>query len=96
MSINVSSNKSTRDAVRTRLAELVCAACDGSVSVEEVTGWAGQLAALGVSSLAQLRIVDAVETEFEIYLELDGPLAFLSTLDSLTDYVVQLLGKTDR
>ena len=93
MSISAAPEESTRDAVRARLAEMVHAACDRSVSAADIAAWPGPLASLGVNSLAQLRLVDSVESEFGIYLDLDGSLAFLSTLDTLADHLVKQLGQ---
>lgn len=81
----------TRHGIRARLAELIVTACDGEVTEDEVAGWTGTLAALGAGSLAQLRLVDAVEREFAVQLDLDGSAAALSTVDSLADHVAGLL-----
>jgi acyl carrier protein len=80
-----------RDAIRARLAQLVAVACDGEVTAAEVAGWTGSLAALGAGSLAQLRLVDAVEREYGVQLDLDRSTAFLSTVDKLTDHLAGLL-----
>lgn len=81
----------TRAAVRARLAQLVVVACDGEVTEAEVAGWTGSLAALGAGSLAQLRLVDAVEREYGVQLDLDRSPALLSTVDSLADHLAGLL-----
>jgi hypothetical protein len=77
----------TRAALRARLAQLVSAACDGELTEAEVAGWSGDLAALGVGSLAQLRLVDAVEHEYGVLLDLDASIDPLSTLDTLADHL---------
>jgi acyl carrier protein len=82
----------TRDAVRARVVQLVTAACDGEVTAAEVAVWTGTLAALGAGSLAQLRLVDAVEREYGVQLDLDTSTAFLSTVDTLADHLAGLLG----
>ncbi|HVQ94210.1 MAG TPA: acyl carrier protein [Mycobacteriales bacterium] len=81
----------TRDGVRARLAALLVAACDGEVTVAEVTAWTGTLAGLGAGSLAQLRLVDALEREYRVQLDLDGAAAALSTVDALADHLAVLL-----
>ncbi|GIH81079.1 acyl carrier protein [Planobispora longispora] len=70
--------------LRRRLAELVSGASDGGLDVEEIMAASGSLTALGVTSLAYLRLIDAVEEEFGV--ELDGP-AVLDTLDGLAAHI---------
>jgi acyl carrier protein len=67
--------------VRQRLAELVAAATEGEVPAAQVLAGGRSLRALGVGSLAFLRLVDAVEAEFGVELDLDTP--GLDTLDGL-------------
>jgi hypothetical protein len=83
-------------ALRARLVQLVTAACDGEVTEAEVAGWPGTLAALGAGSLAQLRLVDAVEREYGVQLDLDRSTAVLSTVDSLAAHLAGLLGPAGR
>jgi hypothetical protein len=80
-----------RATLRARLAGLVSVACDGEVTAAEAAGWSGALAHLGVGSLAQMRLLDAVETEYGVCLDVDGPVNHLSTLDSLADHLVDVL-----
>ncbi|WP_406193349.1 acyl carrier protein [Kitasatospora sp. NBC_01560] len=50
--------------------------------------------ALGVGSLAQLRLVEAVETRYEVFLDLDGDGDFLRSLTALADHLVTDHGVT--
>lgn len=71
--------------LRQRLAELVAAATEGDVGPAEVLAGGRSLRALGVGSLAFLRLVDAIEAEFGVELDLDAP--GLETLDGLAGRV---------
>ncbi|WP_051732019.1 phosphopantetheine-binding protein [Kitasatospora phosalacinea] len=76
------------DSLRLRLAESVARACDGAVGASEVLASTESLAALGVGSLALLRLADAVEEEFGVLLDLgDGALH----ADGFDGLVAQLL-----
>ena len=77
----------TADRLRHRLAELVVAACDGTVDTGQVLG-AGSLVLIGVGSLAQLRLIDAVEGEFGVPLDIDGDPSFLDSVDGLAAQLV--------
>jgi acyl carrier protein len=77
----------SREALRHRVAELVVAACDGEVDVDQVLG-AGSLVLIGVGSLASLRIIDSVETEFEVPLGIDDDPSFLDTVDGIVDHLL--------
>ncbi|ROR46081.1 phosphopantetheine binding protein [Kitasatospora cineracea] len=74
--------------LRLRVAESVARACDGAVGAAEVLASTESLAALGVGSLALLRLADAVEDEFGVLLDLgDGALH----TDGFDGLVAQLL-----
>ncbi|MFJ1590951.1 phosphopantetheine-binding protein [Kitasatospora albolonga] len=78
--------------LRTRVAGLVSGATDGEVTEAEILAGGGSLTALGVTSLAFLRLIDTVEEEFGIVLDLDGPFRFLDDLDGLVDQIAELGG----
>ncbi|MFE7560115.1 phosphopantetheine-binding protein [Kitasatospora sp. NPDC057500] len=69
--------------VRGRLAELVCAATDGQLSVAELLASEESLTALGVSSLALLRLADSLEEEFEVLIDLGDPALHAAGLTAL-------------
>ncbi|BFP54436.1 hypothetical protein SCMC78_42430 [Streptomyces sp. CMC78] len=77
-------------ALRARVAGLVSRATDGEVAEAELLAEGVSLTALGVTSLALLRLIDAVEEEFGIFLDLDGPFRFLDDLDGLVGHLAEL------
>jgi acyl carrier protein len=70
--------------LRQRLADLVATATGGEVESAEVMAGQFTLPALGVTSVAYLRLIDAVEREFGV--ELD-PARRMGTLDDLVAQV---------
>ena len=51
------------------LADLVAGVSDGHVTAAEVLAAPASFAALGVNSLAQLRLIDEVETVFDVLID---------------------------
>ncbi|MCX4750206.1 phosphopantetheine-binding protein [Kitasatospora sp. NBC_01287] len=77
------------------LAELVSTATDDELTGSELLAAAGTpFVVLGVGSLAQLRLLDAVEERFGVFLDLDGPAEFLNSLDGLAEHLVTEHGVT--
>ncbi|MFB7473603.1 hypothetical protein [Kitasatospora sp. NPDC056184] len=74
---------STPADLRHRLAELVSAATDGQLTVAELLGSEESLTALGVSSLALLRLADGLEEEFEVLIDLGDPALHAGGLTAL-------------
>ncbi|MFI0423845.1 acyl carrier protein [Spongiactinospora sp. 9N601] len=71
-----------------RLAELVATASDGEVSAAEALAAELPLSALGVTSLAQMRLIDAIEREFGVDVDFsDESLAALEDLDLLAAHI---------
>ncbi|RIV39138.1 acyl carrier protein [Micromonospora radicis] len=68
--------------LRTRIARLVSEATAGEVSAADVLS-GDSLVALGVDSLGLLRLVDAIELEYDVEVELGGPGRSVETLDDL-------------
>ncbi|MBT3074586.1 MULTISPECIES: acyl carrier protein [Streptomyces] len=77
-------------ALRGRVAALAAGATDGEVTEAEILAAGGSLTALGVTSLAFLRLIDTVEDEFGVVLDLDGPFRLLDDLDGLVDHISEL------
>lgn len=74
--------------VRERLAAMVATASDGAVTAKEALAATVPLSALGVTSLAQMRLIDAVETEFGVEIDLSGEgFDLLDDLDALERYI---------
>jgi acyl carrier protein len=60
----------TRDEIKERLAALVAESSDGDIPAE-LARTGTSLSALGLTSLSRMRLVDAVESEFDVELDLD-------------------------
>ncbi|WP_204055410.1 acyl carrier protein [Microbispora corallina] len=73
--------------MKERLAELVSESCDGQVSAAEVMAATVPLSYLGVTSLAQMRLIDALEREYGVEIDLGGDVSFLDSLDGLAAWV---------
>ena len=77
-------------ALRDWLAGTIAQCCDGAISAEEVLAADCTLAALGVGSLALVRLIDVVESELGVFVELDGRTWFRD-LDSMAAYLGDLM-----
>ncbi|MFF7246971.1 acyl carrier protein [Embleya sp. NPDC008237] len=71
--------------LRERVATLIAEVSDGEVSAREVLDSEGSLTAAGVSSLTFLRLIDALEGEFDVFFDLDADLDFVEDLDTLVE-----------
>ncbi|MFC9328529.1 acyl carrier protein [Kitasatospora sp. NPDC057015] len=81
--------------LRTALAALAADACDGEPSATELLAAASTpFVLLGVGSLAQLRLLDAVESTYGVYFDLAGPNGFPGSLDALAENLVAEHGVT--
>ena len=81
--------------VQARLAELISVACDGEVSAARIAQDAGlPLSALGIGSLARLRLIDAIEDEFGLLVEAGDILEALESLSTLADWLCRRLEDT--
>lgn len=76
----------TGPVTRAWLARTISECCDGAISAEEVLAADCTLAALGVGSLALVRLIDVIEGELGVFVELDGETWFRD-LDSMTAYL---------
>lgn len=70
--------------LRQQLAEMIAAASDGNVSVVDVLAARHPLSALGLTSLARIRLIDAIEDSFGVDLDLDEDLSYFEHVDVLT------------
>jgi acyl carrier protein len=68
-----------------RTADLVVTASDGIVSREQALASGPTLTEQGLTSLAYLRLIDALETEFGVYIDLEDA---LNTVDSLVRHML--------
>ncbi len=78
----------TSATLRQRLADLVAAVSEGQISATEALAEPESLTTLGLTSLGYLRLVDAVEREFAVRLDLDGPVRYLETVDGLAGHLL--------
>ncbi|MFC0862043.1 acyl carrier protein [Sphaerimonospora cavernae] len=74
--------------IKKRLAELIAQSSDGAVTPDEVLAATVPLSALGVTSIALLRLIDAIESEFGVEFDLseDG-MELLDDFDRLAGYL---------
>ncbi|GAA3468546.1 acyl carrier protein [Nonomuraea roseola] len=73
--------------VRRRVAELVSRSTDGELEVEEIMAADCSLTALGVGSLAFLRLIDALEEEYGVQIDLAAPPGALDSLDEIVAHL---------
>ncbi|MEV7804457.1 acyl carrier protein [Microbispora sp. NPDC088329] len=69
-----------------RLAQLISEVSDDEITVEEVLAAGHSLSALGLTSLARIRLIDAIEDAFGVEMDLsDEPASFedVGTLSAL-------------
>ncbi|NUR87030.1 MAG: acyl carrier protein [Nonomuraea sp.] len=59
-------------AIKERLAQLVAESSDGAITADQALASTTALSYLGLSSLSRMRLVDAVEDEFDVEIDLDG------------------------
>jgi len=84
----------TEAGMREWLAQTLAECCDGQVSAAEILETDSTLAAIGVGSLALVRLVDAVESKLDIIVELDD--TWFRDLDSMTAYLSGLTSGAGR
>lgn len=78
----------TQPATKKRLAQLVADSSDGAISAEQALTTRTPLSDLGLTSLARMRLIDAVEDEFDVEIDLDGDgWSLLDDLDALTAHL---------
>ncbi|MFD5764495.1 acyl carrier protein [Streptomyces sp. NPDC127049] len=78
------------EALRPQVAALVSRSTDGLVGVRELLDSTEPLAALGVSSLSLLRLVDAVEERYGVLVDLGDRSLHTEGLRGLTERLVRL------
>jgi acyl carrier protein len=71
------------------LATMIADASDGEVSAEQALAADCSFTALGMTSLAQVRLVDAIEYDFGIDIDPDSDLFFSGTVLDLADYLTE-------
>lgn len=82
-----------REELKKRLAELISAASGGDVAAADVLVGKQTLSALGLASLARLRLIDAIEESFDVYLDLEADLSSFEHVDTLAAHLADLLAE---
>jgi acyl carrier protein len=77
--------------VRRMLAGMIAAASDGEVDAADVLAGSHTLSALGLTSLARIRLIDTIEDSFGVDLDLDGDLSSFEHVDTLAAHLADLL-----
>lgn len=75
--------------IRRMLADMIAEASDGEVSAEQALAGGHSLAALGLTSLAQIRLIDAIEDTFGVDLGTDMP--SFDRFDTLASHLAGLM-----
>ncbi|NUP54027.1 MAG: acyl carrier protein [Catenulispora sp.] len=73
--------------LRHDLAELVAAASDDQISAADALAEPESLALLGLTSIGQVRLIQAVERRFGVAVEPDDDLTQLDTVEALAGYL---------
>lgn len=77
-----------REELRRQLAELIASATDGDVPAEVALRGDAPLSALGMTSLATLRLVDVVEARYGVALD-PADTAVFDGVDALADHLTR-------
>ena len=75
-------------AARRRVAALIEQASDHEVPASVALAGDASLPDLGVTSLGSMRLVDALDQEFGVYLALEGDVGFLDSVDGIVGRLV--------
>ncbi|GAA1621260.1 hypothetical protein GCM10009733_017250 [Nonomuraea maheshkhaliensis] len=78
-------------ALEHRLADLVADVSGGEISAEQALAGDHSLSALGLTSLAWIRLIDAIEDAFEVDLDLGGDLSAFERVAALAAHLSGLL-----
>ncbi|MBT8163495.1 MULTISPECIES: acyl carrier protein [Arthrobacter] len=72
-----------------RIADLVESVSSGEINKIEALDHSRSLSDKGLTSLAFLQLVDAIETDLGVYIDLEGDISFLQTVEGIASYVDQ-------
>lgn len=86
----------TGEGLRRTLADMIAQVSDGEIRAEDALAGDHTLSALGLSSLARIRLIDAIEDTFGVDIDLAGDLTDFERVDALADHVGGLLGEPSR
>jgi acyl carrier protein len=77
--------------LRGTLARMIADASDGAVTAEQALAGNHSLAALGLTSLALLRLIDAIEDAFGVDLDLGADSSSFDSVGALADHLAGAL-----
>ena len=77
--------------LRSRLADMIADASDGEIAAELALAGDHSLAALGLTSLALIRLIDAIEDAFGVELDLGADLLSFDNIDAIASQVATAL-----
>lgn len=69
------------------IARMVTRVSSGSISEEQAAAPDTNLTEQGLSSLNYLRLIDAIEVELGVYIDLQGDVAFMTSVKGIAEYV---------
>jgi acyl carrier protein len=69
------------------IAELISRCSGGTLSAADVLARRDDLGSLGLSSLAQLKLLDLIEGEFDVFLGGEEDMSFLNSLAGIEGHV---------
>jgi len=73
--------------LRQAIARLVTLASSGTISEEQAAHPNTNLTELGLSSLAYLKLIDAIEIELGVDIDLEGDISFMTSVHGIAEYV---------
>ena len=79
-----------RGLLRLWLAGALSTACDGELSAREILDSGNSFVAMGITSIATIRLVDLIEAELDVMIDFGGDTWFLQDLNALTAYLTDL------
>jgi acyl carrier protein len=69
------------------IAQLVTRASSGAISEEQAARPDTNLTEQGLSSLSYLKLIDAIEIELGVYIDLEGDITFMTSVNGIAEYV---------
>ena len=69
------------------IARLVTRASSGWISEEQAARSDTSLTEQGLSSLSYLKLIDSIEIELGVYIDLEGDIAFMTSVKGIVEYV---------
>jgi acyl carrier protein len=75
------------DTLTRTVAQLVTRASSGAISEEQASRPDTNLTEKGLSSLSYLKLIDAIEIELGVYIDLEGDIAFMTSVGGIVEYV---------